>query len=50
MRSHNFQRTNSCTYRTNHSKNYPEDACVYEPKHIARNTAKASNKLRVVSD
>jgi hypothetical protein len=28
----------------------PEDGSVYKPKHVARNTTKTSNKLRVVFD
>ena len=28
---------------TNHSEDYPEDAAVYEPKHVAGNTTNTSN-------
>ena len=40
----------NCWCFTNHSEDYPEDGSVYEPKHVARNTTNASNKLRVVYD
>jgi len=30
--------------------NLSEDGSVYEPKHVARNTASTPNKLRVVYD
>jgi hypothetical protein len=35
---------------TKYSEDYPEDGSVYEPKHVARNTTKTYNKLRVVYD
>ena len=34
----------------NHSKEYPEDGFVYEPKHVAGNETTTSNKSRVVYD
>ena len=35
---------------TNHSEDQPEYGSVYEPKYVARNKNKSSNKLRVVYD
>jgi len=40
-----------CTYSCWCFESYlPEDGSVYEPKHVARNTANTSNKLRVLYD
>ena len=36
--------------QANYSKDQPEDGSVHEPKHVARNKIKTSNKLRVVYD
>ena len=34
----------------NHSEEQPEEGCVYEPKHVARNKTTTSNILKVVYD